>query len=311
MLLARETAWLSREHRAAVDAELAPQLERLGDRTVEAEAKRIGYRLDPHGYVARVRAVAADRRVSIRPAPDAMVRLSALLPVAAGVSAYATLCRDADLNLSGGDRRGRGQLMADLLVERVTGQTRADQVPVEINLIMTDQALFNTGPARNEPALLPGYGPLPAPLARHLATHDEHVPRWIRRLYTRPSDGQLVALESRRRLFTTGQRRFLQLRDQTCRTPWCDAPIRHTDHVLPHQAGGRTTTSNGQGLCAACNHAKQAPGWNANTPDGATTIELRTPTGHTYQSRAPDLPTVNRSKLRHRPITVDLVFAAA
>lgn len=39
-LVARETIWLSREQRAVVDAELAPRLGRLGDRKVEAEAKR-------------------------------------------------------------------------------------------------------------------------------------------------------------------------------------------------------------------------------------------------------------------------------
>jgi hypothetical protein len=236
--------------------------------------------------------------------------LSALLPVTAGVGAYATLCRAADLHASSGDARGRGQLMADLLVQRVTGQTHASDTPVEINLIMTDQALLDTGPARQEPALIPGYGPLPAPLARHLATQDGHVPRWIRRLYTRPTSGQLVALESRRRLFTPGQRRFLRLRDQTCRTPWCEAAIRHTDHVLAHHTGGPTAISNGQGLCAACNHAKQAPGWTALPhPDG--TITTRTPTGHTYQSRAPNLPGAGTPPRAHTHYTIDFVYAPA
>jgi hypothetical protein len=314
MLIARETAWLARAHRLAVDRELAPQLDRFGDRAIEAAAKRIGYRLDPHGYVERFRAAETDRRVWIRPAPDAMVRLSALLPVATGVSAYATLCRDADTCLSGGDERGRGQLMADLLVQRVTGQAHAGDVPVEINLVMTDQALLGAGPGRDEPADIPGYGPVPAPIARHLATRTGTggvVPRWIRRLYVAPSDGQLVALESRRRLFTPAQRRFLRLRDQSCRTPWCDAPIRHTDHVLAHVAGGRTTISNGQGLCVACNHAKQAPGWSAQVTDPGGTITTRTPTGHTYRSRAPDLPAVGTPCHRHREFTVDWLFAPA
>lgn len=51
MLLARETGWLSREHRARVDAELAPRLEQLGDKRTVAEARKLGYRLDPQGYV--------------------------------------------------------------------------------------------------------------------------------------------------------------------------------------------------------------------------------------------------------------------
>jgi hypothetical protein len=308
--VARETAWLSRPDRAAVDRELAPDLARLGDRKVEAEAKRIGYRLDPHGYVQRLRAAEADRRVGIRPAPDAMVRLTALLPVAAGVASYAALVREADRLIGIGDARGRGQLMADTLVQRVTGQAVAADVPVEINLIMTDQTMLGAGPGRDEPADIAGYGPIPAPLARDLASAGGTVPRWIRRLYTSPTTRQLVALESRRRLFTPAQRRFLRLRDQTCRTPWCNAPIRHADHVTAHGTGGRTTTSNGQGLCAACNHAKQAPGWSAHVTDRIGTITTRTPTGHTYQSRAPDLP--GRAPPRaHRQFAIDFVFASA
>ena len=127
-LVARETVFLSREHRAAVDAELAPLLGSWGDRQVDAEARRAAYRLDPHGFLARVRGAEKDRRVTLRPAPDAMARLTALLPVAQGVAAYTALCRAADSTTAGGDARGRGQIMADTLVERVTGQASADAV---------------------------------------------------------------------------------------------------------------------------------------------------------------------------------------
>ena len=122
MLVARETVWLSREHRAVVDAELAPQLEELGDRRVETEAKKIAYRLDPDGYLARTRGAAKDRHVSLRPAPDTMSRLTGLLPAAQRVSAYAALRKEADARIAAGDPRGRGQIMADTLVERLTGQ---------------------------------------------------------------------------------------------------------------------------------------------------------------------------------------------
>ena len=88
---------------------------------------------------------------------------------------------------------------------------------------------------------------------------------WLRRLYTSPSTGQLVAMDSRRRRFTGQLRRFVILRDQHCRTPWCNAPIRHLDHPRPAHAGGPTTTANAQGLCEACNYAKEAPGWTTTT----------------------------------------------
>ncbi|WP_375478557.1 DUF222 domain-containing protein [uncultured Jatrophihabitans sp.] len=318
MIIARETGWLSREHRAQLDAQLAPDLPRLGDRRVEAEAKKLAYRLDPHGYVDRLRTVADERRVTLRPAPDTMTRLTTLLPVKQGVAAYASLTRAADTLIGQGDPRTRGQVMADTLVERVTGQTTADTVPVEINLIITDQTLFGDGehPAEHprehprtdsagprqaagpdEPGVLIGHGPIPAPIARDLALDPEGAPRWIRRLYTAPDSGQLIAMESRRRLFTTAQQLFVRLRDHgNCRTPWCDAPIRHTDHIHPAEHGGPTSIHNGQGACAACNYAKQAPGWTARTsPAGAGAgagdqVTITTPTGHQYQSHPPDPP---------------------
>jgi hypothetical protein len=284
MLVARETAWLSREHRAAVDAELAPKLEPLGDKRVETEAKKAAYRIDPTGFVNRLSNAANDRRVSLRPAPDAMTRLTALLPVAQGVAVYAALSRHADTHIASGDERGRGQVMADTLVERVTGQTTAEQVPVEINLVIDTDTLLGDG---TEPALIDGV-PIPAATARELALRPD-APRWLRRLYTRPQTGELVAMDSKRRLFTKNQRRFIALRDQTCRTPWCEAPIRHTDHIHPAARGGPTSLGNGGGLCVACNIAKQAPGWHAR-PGPAGRIDLITPTGHHYTSRPPSLP---------------------
>jgi HNH endonuclease. len=293
MIVARETVWLSREHRAHVDAELAPQLESLGDRRVAAEARKIGYRLDPEGFVARSRAAEADRRVTLRPAPDAMARLTALLPVAQGVACLRALQQAADTLIAQGEPRCRGQVMADTLVERITGQSQAEDVPVEVGLVIDADTLLSDS---DEPAHLDGYGPIPAQIARDLI-HRPHTdaPRWLRRLFTRPGSGELIAMESRRRLFPKAQRSFIQLRDQTCRTPYCDAPVRHIDHVVPKGHDGPTSVRNGQGLCAACNYSKQAPGWHGR-PGPDQQILVITPTGHIYQSRPPDPPGTRRER---------------
>jgi hypothetical protein len=307
LLVAPETVWLSREDRSAVDAEIAERLPSLGDARLEALVKTIAYRLDPAGFVARSAAAVSERRVSLRPAPDAMARLTAFVPLAQGVACYASLTRAADTTTAAGDDRGRGQIMADTLVERVTGQTRAAAVPVEVQLVMTDRALLAPhARGGDEPALLDGMHPIPAGIARALSLPDDErdgsgsgsggggagAPVWLRRLYTEPVRGQLVAMESTRREFTRAQRRFIRARDQRCRTPWCAAPIRHIDHVRPAAAGGPTRIDNGQGYCQACNHAKQAPGWGNTvvSRDGAHEVEIVTPTGHTYRSRAPDPP---------------------
>jgi hypothetical protein len=285
MLIGRETGCLSLADRRTVDKTLAADPERLaamGDRELVGEARKLAYRLDPGSFVERRRRAETDRAVTLRPAPDTMTYLTGLLPVAQGVAVYAALTRVVDSALAGGDPRGRGQIMADTLVERVTGQTSADGVPLRVNVVISDDVLFGA----DGHAHIQGYGPVPGDLARDLASQSQE--RLLRRLYASPAPGELVAMDSRSRTFPKGLRELIDLRDQTCRTPWCDAPIRHHDHARSVEEGGETSAANGQGLCEACNHAKQALGWTARPRPGPThTVETRTPTGHSYQSQAP------------------------
>ena len=304
-LLARETIFLSRQDRAHVDAELGPRLAHLGDTKVVAEARRLAYALDPAGFAERQRNADKERRVTLRPASDTMSRLGALLPVVQGVAAYAQLGRDADALIAAGDARSRGQLMADLLVERVTGRAPAVGTPVELSLVISADTLLDDG---NEPAHMDEIGPIPTSTARDLVLSGQ-APVWLRRVFTAPESGELVAVESRRRLFTTAQRRWVRLRDQVCRTPWCEAPIRHTDHIAPHGAGGPTAIGNAQGLCQACNHAKQAPGWRVR-PGPLGTITTTTPTGHRYVGRPPTLPGWTRASPVERAVA-DFVWSVA
>ncbi|WP_434994667.1 DUF222 domain-containing protein [Arthrobacter sp. Ld5] len=300
-LLVRETACLSAADRCAVDDELAADtgtFDGAGDRTLIAAARAAAYRRDPRSVTERAAHAARDRHVSLRPAPDTMTYLTALLPVAQGVAVHAELTRHADTQRAAGDPRSRGQLMADALVERTTG-TPGGFSRVEVQLIMTDRALFQ---GDSEPARLPGYGIVPAGWARDLLTQDKAKQQvWLRRLYTAPSSGELIAADSRARLFTAGQRRFLQARDHLCRTPYCDAPIRHYDHIIPWHANGPTSLANGAGLCEACNHTKDLDGWRATAPPSSNpgpipgpsarhALTISTPTGHTYSSTAPPLP---------------------
>ena len=82
-------------------------------------------------------------------------------------------------------------------------------------------------------------------------------------------------MDSRARFFPAGLRLMIALRDQHCRTPYCDAPIAQIDHVVPHAAGGPTGYRNGMGLCQRCNLTKESPGYRG-----------------TVRPSAPDPPTV-------------------
>lgn len=289
----RESACLDVEDRRRLDAELCSDVTRLdgmGDAAIAAAAKAIAYRLDPHAVVDRAARAQEDRTVTIRPAPDTMTYLTALLPVAQGVSIYAALKREADVCCDG---RSRGQVMADTLVERVTGRPADQPVPVSVNVVISDQALVGVEDAS---AVIAGYGSVPSALARNLiadAVADQRSHATLRRLYATPATGALVALESRARVFPKGLADFIGLRDQRCRTPYCDAPIRHRDHAKPHRKGGTTSAVNGLGLCERCNYVKESDGWivtSTTAENGTHTAEFTTPTGSRHHSTAPPMP---------------------
>jgi hypothetical protein len=93
-LIARESACLDVEDRRRLDAELYADMSKLdgmGDARIVAAAKEIAARLDAQAVVDRAAKAEADRTVTIRPAPDCMTYVTALLPVAQGVGVYAAL----------------------------------------------------------------------------------------------------------------------------------------------------------------------------------------------------------------------------
>jgi hypothetical protein len=303
-LIVRESACLDVEDRRTLDAELCADpasLNGMGDARVAAAAKAIAYRLDPHAVVERAAKAENERTVTIRPAPDTMTYLTALLPVAQGVSVYAALRREADVRC---DERSRGQAMADTLVERVTGRNAAVPTPIAVNLVLSDETLLG---GDNAPADIGGYGPVPAAVARAMVSRviaDRRCRATLRRLYVHPRSGAMVAMESRMRLFPRGLASFIEMRDGRCRTPYCDAPIRHRDHAQPWADGGATSAANGLGLCGRCNYTKESDGWRVVTEiDGSHThtAEFATPTGHTCRSAAPPrAPTITVSDIEVR-----------
>ena len=279
-LIARASAVLGTADRRTLDADLGPRLAGLGNSRVESEANRLAAQLDPISVVERHRRAVAERRVTTRPAPDAMTWVTALLPVADGVAVHAALDRYATRLVNAGDPRTRGQLMADEFTRRVTENPRPEgahtaageeavrttSIPttdpslgpkrqIDLLLVMSDRALLD---GADTPAVIPGHGTIPAALARGLlAKADRDTQVWLRRLYT-DAAGALATADSRARRFPFAVRQFVLARDERCRTPFCDAPIREVDHDLPYSAGGSTSLSNAQGLCRRCNLVKGA-----------------------------------------------------
>lgn len=289
---------LSTADRAAVDEELAGEpdrLEGLGDRGVQDSVRAAVDAIDGAAALARERKARDERRVTVRRLPDSMAQLTAILPIAEAIAVGGALRAAGGAARAAGDGRTAGQVAADTLVERVTGQARADAIPLRVGLVMTEASLLR---GSGEPALLQGYGSVPAAQARAMvgAAADSLGGVWLRRLYLDPATGELAAMDAKSRRFPRALAQYIEVRDQICRTPFCEAPIRHIDHVVPVASGGETSVENGQGLCEACNHAKESVGWRRevvgrDAPGGTRgDILTITPTTHEYFSPPPRLP---------------------
>ena len=296
-----ESRHLDAERRRLVDKRVcAAGIDRLSPGRAAAEVRRLAYEADRAAYVARGRTARTDRRVGLRPAPDTMSVLSGFLPVEQGVACLAALRKHTDAVVAAGDARTRGQIMADTLVERVTGQAHAADVNVEVGIVLPVEALIDphSDPPRDPgdglrcrtdrgaAAEITGYGPIPATIARDVLAGTEGR-RWWRRLFASPT-GDLVGGDPRRRCFDGVLAHLVRVRDGgRCRDPFCDAPIRHLDHIHPHRAGGPTSLANGRGVCARGNYVREMPGWRVElVRRHPHTVRTTTPTGHAYVSRA-------------------------
>ncbi|MDT7744984.1 MAG: hypothetical protein QOE59_4062, partial [Actinomycetota bacterium] len=137
--------------------------------------------------------------------------LSGLLPVEQGVACLAALRQHADGLIATGATGGRtrDQILADTLVERLTGQARAVDVNVEVGIVIpVDLLLDPDSPATGE---LTGHGPLPAGIVRDVL-RDTGGKRWWRRLFASPAHGTLVGGDPQRRLFDGFLAKLIDLR---------------------------------------------------------------------------------------------------
>lgn len=144
-------------------------------------------------------------------------------------------------------------------------------------------------------AYIPNAGPITATAGFDYLNEllDNDVLVKYKRIFTSATTGEVLAMDSRSRLFPKALAELIRLRDRTCRGPYCNAPITHIDHIKRHAQGGPTTLTNAQGLCARCNLAKEAltvthttttPNTTSTTPHTAT---WTTPNKRTYTSTTP------------------------
>ncbi|TDW83424.1 DUF222 domain-containing protein [Kribbella sp. VKM Ac-2566] len=137
----------------------------------------------------------------------------------------------------------------------------------------------------NDPAELTGYGPIPADLARRIATDGT----W-RRLLTDPTNGTVLEASTTRHDPGALVTETLLARHPVCAWPGCNRTSRDCDrdHLTPFTQSGRTSLSGMAPYCEYHHVIKDTPAWGWTTtshPDGS--ITLTTPTGHRYTTVPP------------------------
>ena len=146
--------------------------------------------------------------------------------------------------------------------ETVTPQRR----PLTVNVTIDLPTLL--GLAEN-PGQLAGYGPIPASVARELASDAQ----W-KRFITEPQTGNL--LDFGRESYEPPQhlKDFLIARDRTCRFPGCrrSALLSDLDHAESWESGGSTSPDNLGALCRRHHRLKTHDGWKIESfSDGSCT----------------------------------------
>ena len=154
-------------------------------------------------------------------------------------------------------------------------------VPTPKADVLVTVPVFSLLGLTDEPAMLDGFGPIPATIARKLLTDRASS---FHRVLVDPRDGAPLDIGRTSYRLTKAMKHALRLRDGRCTFPGCNnhTPDNDTDHLTAWHNGGTTAINNLGQLCPKHHRLKHNSGW---TPSPATTNEppsWTSPTGRHY-----------------------------
>ena len=254
----------------------------------------------------------ADRRVEFRPDQDGMAWLSACLPADQALAGWNRLTAAAR-GLQGPDEpRSMAQLRVDIFADAIigsidargttsgTGAGATDDVvgtgdgagrehlpwPIRAQVLVT-VPVFSLMGRTDEPAVLDGYGPIPASMARRLVADGADS---FHRVLVDPRDGAPLEIGRTSYRITKAMRAWLRMRDGKCPFPGCsnNSLDNDADHILAWANGGTTGISNLGQPCPKHHKLRHSTGWKPtpatkNEPPGWTS-----PPGRHYHSEHQD-----------------------
>jgi hypothetical protein len=286
IVLSDETGPLTAELAGQVEGRLIPgaQFQTVGQ--FRAAVRKLVAALDPDGFAARHAQQKTQTDVTVQDYGDGVSGLVATMTtpdaaiVKTAVDAWADTHRTLMPETTVGERR------CAALVDWARRYLAGPGVPtrhghrVNIDLIIDLPTLLGLA---DHPGEIPGYGIIPAGLARELAADGS----W-RRLVTDPQTGHLIDCGTRRYRPSQALTDYLLARERVSSFPGSTIPSTRCDidHTIPHPRGG-TDRDNLGPFDRRSHRAKTTGDWTATrTPNGTT--QWRSPTGHTYQNRPHD-----------------------
>ncbi|WP_457973649.1 DUF222 domain-containing protein [Arthrobacter sp. D1-17] len=224
-----------------------------------ARARAWRERHHPVSIETRHRRTARDRRVEYLPDRDGMAWLSAYLPADTAAGIWSRTSAAARGLQGPKEPRTLAQLRADLAAGWLLAGT-ADGIPAPKAQVLVTVPVLSLLGAGEEPAVLDGYGPVPASMARKLTA--EGATSFLRVL-TDPRDGAPLEIGRTGYRLTTTMRQWLRLRDARCSFPGCNnhSLDNEADHVLAWSAGGGTGVSNLGQACPRHHRLKHSSAW--------------------------------------------------
>jgi len=218
-----------------------------------------------------------DRRVEYAPDRDGMAWLSAYLPADQAAAIWNRITA-ISRGLQGPDeKRNLTQIRADAYAAALLGSGKSTsmdvgddggnvggrdpgQVPTPRAEVLVTVPVFSLLGATDEPAMLDGYGPIPASMARDLVANGADS---FYRILVDPRDGASLEIGRKSYRPTNAMRRWLRMRDGRCPFPGCSNQSldNEADHLVPWHQGGTTGVSNLGQPCPRHHRLRHTTAW--------------------------------------------------
>lgn len=248
---------LPAESRDQFERDVLPVARTQSVAKLDRRARSIREQSHPCSLSERHSTAFADRSVTVQPARDGMAWLTAYLSLADAEACIDRLTSPARGCADGRTVTQRGaDALVDLATRGVTGSGFGVGVRASVSITVPMLTLMGES---SEPGHLAGRGPIDADTARALAGT---ATSWTR-ILTHPETGAVLSVGRDSYAVPADLKRWLSLRDETCRFPGCGviASRCDIDHSEAWADLGETAHDNLAHLCRGHHRLKHETAW--------------------------------------------------